>query len=211
MKSSKRVSQCKKPTGPRGRIVLAGMNSHHSKLTDWGLAHVSIKKDFTVLDVGCGGGRTLSKLAKIATQGNVYGMDYSSDSVAASRRTNDRSIRQGRVEVLHGSVERMIFRDGIFDLVTAIETHFWWDDLAEGMREILRVLKPGGKFLVIAEVYKGANTALSKKAEESAAETGMTILSVEEHQELFLNAGFADAQIFEEHKKGWICGVGRKP
>ena len=202
--------QYKKPTGASGRIVLAGMNKHHSKLTDWGLSHVSIKKNFTILDVGCGGGRTLAKLAKKAPQGNVYGIDYSSESVAASRATNTHSIKQGRVEVLHSSVSHMIFRDDIFDLVTAVETHFWWDDLPGGMREILRVLKPGGTFIVIAEVYKGAVTAISEKAEKSAPETGMTILDEDGHLELFRNAGFPEVQTIENHDKGWLCVIGRK-
>jgi fibrillarin-like rRNA methylase len=51
------------------------MNSSHSKLTDWGLEHISIENNETILDVGCGGGRTVSKLAAIATQGKVYGVD----------------------------------------------------------------------------------------------------------------------------------------
>jgi len=63
------VNQCKKPRGWLGRLILWNMNSRHSSVTDWGLAHVSIGPDDTILDVGCGGGRTLNKLAERATEG----------------------------------------------------------------------------------------------------------------------------------------------
>jgi ubiquinone/menaquinone biosynthesis C-methylase UbiE len=99
----------------------------------------------------------------------------------------------------------------MFDLVTAVETHFWWPDLAGDMLEVFRVVKPGGMLVIIAEVYKGANTRVSKMAEKYASKVGMTLLSVEEHRELFTRAGFTDVQIATEPDKGWICGVGRKP
>jgi ubiquinone/menaquinone biosynthesis C-methylase UbiE len=117
------------------------MNSRHSKVTDWGLGHALIEKQYVILDVGCGGGRTLSKLAERATQGKAYGVDYSEESVAASKRMNARWIEMGRAEVLHGSVSQLPFVEGMFDLVTAVETHFWWPNLPTDMREIFRVLK----------------------------------------------------------------------
>src|SRR5258708_20563494 len=100
------------------------MNSSHSKLTDWGLEHISIENHHTILDVGCGGGRPVSKLAAIATRGKVYGIDYSDESVAATRRTNAKGIDLGRVEVRHGSVSQLPFLDIVFDLVSAVVTHF---------------------------------------------------------------------------------------
>jgi ubiquinone/menaquinone biosynthesis C-methylase UbiE len=186
------------------------MNSRHSKVTDWGLTHISIAKDYTILDVGCGGGRTLSKLAISATQGKVYGVDYSEESVLASKRTNARWIDMGRVEVRHGSVSQLPFGDGVFDLVTAVETHFWWPDLPTDMRETFRVLKAGGKLIVIAEVYKGANTNTARMAEKYASRTGMRLLDVDEHRELFDRAGYSNIQVIEERGRGWICGIGRK-
>jgi hypothetical protein len=39
----------------------------------------------------------------------------------------------------------------------------------------------------------------------------MTLLSVDEHRELFTNAGYSNVQVIEERDKGWICGIGRKP
>ena len=116
----------------------------------------------------------------------------------------------GRVEVQHGSVSQLSFPGGMFDLVTAVETHFWWPDLRAGMREILRVLKPGAKLTVIAEVYKGANTNMARLCEQYALRTGMTLLDVGEHRELFTQAGYSGVEIFVDESKGWICVAGKK-
>jgi ubiquinone/menaquinone biosynthesis C-methylase UbiE len=183
--SSARVSQCQKLSGWLGRLALWNMNSRHSKVTDWGLRHISIANDDTILDVGCGGGKTLSKLAAMATLGKVYGIDHSEESVATSKRTTARLIRDGRVEVNHGSVSRLPFQDGTFDLVTAVETHFWWPNLLTDMREVLRILKTGGKLIVIAQVYKGANTTVAKLAEKYASQAGMIMLDADQHRQLF--------------------------
>jgi ubiquinone/menaquinone biosynthesis C-methylase UbiE len=191
--------------------VLWRMNRRHSKVTDWGLAHISIANDHTILDVGCGGGRTVSKLAMIATHGKVHGIDYSEESVASSRKANAHWIDMGRVEIRHGSVSQLPFAEDMFDLVTAVETHFWWPNLPGDMGEIFRALKSGGTFIIIAEIYKGATTRVAKLAEKYATQTRMTLLSVDEHRKLFANAGYSNIEVIEERDKGWICGVGRKP
>ena len=128
-RTSPRVNQCQKPAGWFGRFTLWNMNSRHSKVTDWGLSHISIHAHDVVLDVGCGGGRTVSKLAAIATQGKVYGIDHSTESVAMAMRTNKQWIDVARVEVREASVSRLPFSDGAFDVITAVETHFWWPAL----------------------------------------------------------------------------------
>jgi ubiquinone/menaquinone biosynthesis C-methylase UbiE len=205
------LDQFRKPTGSLGRVVLQQMNSHHSELTDWGLAHISVGEHDTVLDIGCGGGRTVSKLAAIVTQGKVCGIDYSNASVAASRRTNAKQIDSGRVEIRQGSVSQLPFPDGVFDLVTAVETHFFWPNLPADLREVFRVLKPGGSFMIIAEVYKGGKMTEGSLAGQSFSFTNMTILSADEHRDLFTKTGFSDVQILEECDKGWLCCIGRKP
>jgi ubiquinone/menaquinone biosynthesis C-methylase UbiE len=205
------MNQCQRPRGLLGRFILWEMNARHSKLTDWGLAQTSVEKHNIILDVGCGGGRTVSKLAGAAAQGKVYGIDFSAESVAASKRTNASWIAIGRVEINHGSVSQLPYSNAMFDLVTAVETHFWWPDLPGDMGEIFRVLKPGGRLIVTAEVYKGATTRTSKLAEKYAEKTGMKLLSVDEHRELFTRNGYSEVQIIEERNKGWICAVGKKP
>ena len=204
-------NQCKKPAGWVGRLNLWRMNKSHSGLTDWGLGHVSVEPHYKILDVGCGGGRTISKLARMASAGKVCGIDYSEESVAASRRENAEAVRSGRVEIREGSVSQLPFPDATFDLITAVETHFFWPDLPGDMREVFRVLKPGGTFILIAEIYKGARTAAAKMVEKHADRMGMTLLTVEEHRNLLAGAGCADVRVIEEADKAWICAVGSKP
>ena len=205
-----RTSQCQKPTGWLGRFVLRNMNARHSKVTDWGLSHISVQKHDTILDVGCGGGRTVSKLAALATEGKVVGVDFSKDSVAVASKVNKGWMEKGRVEIREASVSHLPFADIEFDLVTAVETHFWWPDLDNDMKEVVRVLKPGGMLAVIAEVYRGADTMVAKAAEKYLPQTGMKLLSVEEHRELLEKSGCVDVQITTIPDKGWICAVGRK-
>ena len=205
-----RVNQCQNPTGWLGRLVLRNMNSRHSKVTDWGLSQASIGKLDIILDVGCGGGRTVSKLAAIATQGKVYGIDHSTESVAIAMRTNKQWIDIAHVEIRQASVSQLPFSDGAFDVITAVETHFWWPALPTDLCEALRVLKPGGRLIIIAEVYKGAAAFTSKAAERYSEKTGMALLTVEEHRALFTDAGYSDVHVITEPSKGWICGIGCK-
>src|SRR5262249_22726530 len=137
-----------------GKPSLWRMNRSHSELTDWGLTHVRVEPRLAILDVGCGGGRTIQKLAAVATEGRVVGVDLADGSGAVSGELNADTIRAGRVEIHQASVSKLPFADTVFDLVTAVETHYYWPNLRADAREILRVLKPGGTFIAIVEAYK---------------------------------------------------------
>jgi 2-polyprenyl-3-methyl-5-hydroxy-6-metoxy-1,4-benzoquinol methylase len=77
------VRQVKKPDRFAGRFFASLMNGSHAPLTDWAFTHLEIAEGATALDVGCGGGRTINKLAAKAVQ--VYGIDCAAGSVATSR------------------------------------------------------------------------------------------------------------------------------
>jgi SAM-dependent methyltransferase len=201
-------SQCQHPRGWIGRLVLWSMNRGHSRLTDWGLSRVAVREHDTILDIGCGGGKTAAKLAAAADKGVVHGVDYAAASVAAAQRTNRALVTLGRVVIQQASASDLPYPDSTFDLVTAVETHFWWTDLAAGMREALRVLKPGGQMAVVAEFYNGGKHA--RYAARLGESTRIAILDVEQHRAMFTDAGFADVLIDEEVSRGWICCVGAK-
>lgn len=199
----------RKPAGLPGKLSLRLMNFRHSSVTDWGLSHVRIELPFTILDVGCGGGRTIDKLAARASAGKVYGVDISEQSVAVSRATNAHWIEAGRVEIRQAPVSKLPFPDAFFDLVTAVETHYYWPDFVGDLREVLRVLQPGGRLVIIAETYKGRS--LDAIYQPAMKLLGATYLTPEGHRDALSAAGFSDVAVDVERRKGWICCVGRKP
>jgi ubiquinone/menaquinone biosynthesis C-methylase UbiE len=128
--------------------------------------------------------------------------------VAVSRSKNAKLIQSGRVEVRDGSVSQLPFADSSFDLATAVETQYYWPDLVNDMKEVRRVLKTGGRLVVIAETYKGGR--LDKLKAPAMKLLQSSHLSADDHRQLFLSAGYDDVRIVEEKKRGWICATGRK-
>jgi ubiquinone/menaquinone biosynthesis C-methylase UbiE len=201
--------QVRKPSGPLGRRVVRAMNLGHATMTDWGLEQVTVAKNAVILDVGCGGGRTVRRLAALAPEGKVFGLDYSAASVAVSRDTNAREIETGRVQIEQGSVAALPFPDRTFDMVTAVETHYYWPELPANVREILRVLKPGGTFVLIAETYRGGPFRLVYGIIMPLLRAAF--LSDPEHRDLLTQAGFTEVTTKHVSGKNWICAIGRRP
>lgn len=201
--------QVRKPSGPLGRRMVRAMNLGHSSMTDWGLQQLSVPRNASILDVGCGGGRTIHRLAALAPEGTVFGLDYSAASVAVSSDTNAEEIAAGRVQIQQGSVASLPFPDCTFDVVTAVETHYYWPDLPANTREIFRVLKPGGTFALIAETYRGGPLRFLYGIVMPLLRAAF--LSDAEHRNLLTQAGFTEVETKHVPGKNWICATGRKP
>ena len=185
------------PMGRRGRLVATMMNQHHEPLTLWGLTKITIGSDCVILDVGCGGGKTVSRLAQLAPQGRVFGIDYSVDMVKFSKKINKMLIVQNRVEIIEGSVEKMSFKDDFFDLVTAFETYYFWSNFLNALKEIKRVLKPGGKLLLVNELIYGATPA------KLIEETHVKLFPLEKIHNVMQSIGFVDIQVFTKAESPW--------
>ena len=204
----KLLKQCRKPNGLFGKMVAQGMNRNHARMNQWGMSKIPLKEDMIALDIGCGGGGNIRWLAIKLKKGMVYGIDYSQESVNISRKVNAEHIKTGRVIIQSGTVSKLPYEDNFFDLVTAVETHYFWPDLSSDLEEVLRVLKPSGRFMIIGGEYKGG-----KYDERNASwvEYGkMTYLTLDEHREVLQKAGFVEVTIHEEYDKGWLCAVGNK-
>jgi len=109
--------QVRKPGGLLGRRLVRAMNLSHAALTDWGLEQLALLNADAILDIGCGGGRMVHRLAALAPGGKVTGLDYSEASVAASRDFNAKEIEAGQVRIELGSVAALPFADRTFDIV----------------------------------------------------------------------------------------------
>ncbi len=202
-------SQYRCPTGISGRKVAANMNKNHWDLTTWGLKHVKIKSNSVILDVGCGGGKTISRLARRAIQGKIYGIDHSEDMVEHSKQVNKGLIATNRVEILQATVEKTGFKDDFFDLVTAIETYYFWPHRAESFQEIKRILKKEGYLLIVSEMIKDG--VFEVENAEIIAKTKVNLVPLQEMQRMLHSAGFSSVNVYKKRKSKWEAILAQKP
>ncbi|MEE3325169.1 MAG: class I SAM-dependent methyltransferase [Methanosphaera sp.] len=180
----------RKPEGKLGNIQLKSMNKEHTPVSLWGLKHLNISPDDIVLDIGCGGGMNINRMAQTAKK--VYGVDYSIESVNLSKEVNEDLIREGRVEVHEGDVMDLPFDDDTFDIVTAFETVYFWPDIIKSFGEVKRVLKPGGMFLIGCE-SNGTNNLAMKFFDKVI---DMTFYEDKDLREFLGNNDFKDITVY---------------
>ena len=192
------------PVGLGGKIMVALMNLGHSPVARWGLRFLELTPDAEVLDCGCGGGANIKRLLKLCPKGTVWGIDYSPVSVEKSKRVNEAAVTKGRCDVLRASVTELPFESEQFNAVTAFETVYFWPDLPQCFREVWRVLKSGGTFLICNE----SNGDTDKDEKWTEIIGGMTIYKDTELKAYLEQAGFHDIQIHK--KKSWLCVTARK-
>ncbi|MDO4322043.1 MAG: class I SAM-dependent methyltransferase [Lachnospiraceae bacterium] len=193
----------RKPEGEDGAKMLQRMNQSHSGVTGWALPFLKLQGSDQVLDIGCGGGATLRSMSRQIRSGHLTGVDYSPVSVQVSRDWNAEDIQNGRMEVLEASVERLPFADESFDKIITVESFYFWPNPAENLREVLRVLKKGGLFLLVADIYQ--KEGLSERAAENIRRYQMFNPTKEEFEKLFKEAGFAAVGIHTKEGEDWIC------
>lgn len=187
-----------------GRLMLAGMNHGHQKMALWCIEnHIKLSGNEDVLDIGCGGGQNIANFLK-RTNGKVHGIDYSPASVAKSLKKNKKAVTEKRSEIVQANVSAIPFENKTFDLVTAFETIYFWENIINDFKEVKRVLKPNGKFVVCNE---------SSKMEGNERWTNildMNIYTAEEIVDTMQQAGFADIKSYKMENTQQICVIGKK-
>ncbi|MCD8351521.1 MAG: methyltransferase domain-containing protein [Planctomycetaceae bacterium] len=200
------MTNFRKPTGLMGRMVVALMNKGHAAMTRAVLDAVGPGEGDVVLDIGCGGGLAVKLLAERTAC--VYGIDMSEVSVAKTIEVNQDAVRQERVRVMLSDVLGMPFNDGMFDLATAFETIYFWENIDACFKRVCEALKPGGRFVVAVEAWKSPEGGNNFPAIFSAVNP--TLYSADEIASLVTRAGFARAAVLTNGTGNWLCVSGWK-
>ncbi|WP_068161571.1 class I SAM-dependent methyltransferase [Rhodococcus phenolicus] len=208
-----------KPVGLPGKVVGHLMSVQHRSLTGWALDTIGIPPAASVLDVGCGSGMALGMVSR-RTSGRLMGVDYSDVMVAQTLRRNRAAVQATRLRAANGTADRLPCDDNSFDVALAIETVYFWPDLAAGLREVHRVLRPGGRIGVVVEMSKESmlsptlvQRTVGRRFIERSEASGMTILSADALCGYLNDAGFDDSRwaTRPERSLGWLCAWATKP
>ena len=141
-------SQFGAPRGVRGRLAAHVVARLTGEANRWMVDRLAVGPHDRVLDVGCGPGLALA-YALEAGAARVVGVDASETMVRHARRRNRAAVRAGRAEIRRADAARLPYPDGSFTKAGTLNSLQFWPEPDQGLRELCRVLEPGGRVAVV--------------------------------------------------------------
>ncbi len=164
------------------------MEQGHRPVGEQAIAQMGLSETSRVLDVGCGSGWAARLIADQATSGSVVGIDVSDEMINVAR---EQSAAYLNVEYRVASAEELPFADAEFTHAFSMESLYYYSDIEAAVREIGRVLKPGGLFVTVVDLYR-ENEPSHQWIEN--LKVPVQLLSTAEYRALFEKAGFVNAR-----------------
>ncbi|MFC1419483.1 class I SAM-dependent methyltransferase [Streptacidiphilus cavernicola] len=130
------------------------------------LAYAPVSGNASVLDIGCGTGSFLARLARPQRNGRVLGLDISEAAVG--------SVTDRGIHAVRGDIHRLPLRDDAFDFVFARHMLDHVRAVPDALRECRRVLKPSGTFVAVVN-DAGQAPLLSRLIARTVRAHGVTV------------------------------------
>ena len=164
------------------------MEETHLPIVAPTLALMGLEPTDRVLDVGCGSGWLVRRLAALVPKGMAMGIDVSDEMI---RRAQLASADVPNTRFLHGTAEEIPADPASFTKVLSVESAYYWHDPARGVGEIFRVLAPGGSAWILINYYRDNLDCHQWKLH---FQIPTHLLSADEWQDHFRAAGFREVQ-----------------
>ena len=177
--------QLRKPEGAEGIQLAQVMNTTNKWLCDQTARLLGMNEHDRLLEIGFGNGRLFDGLLLNSAGLKVDGVELSKTMLMEAIENNIQHIRNGRLSLYYGNSNRLPFEDNRYDKVLAINVAYFWDNPAEHLCEIHRVLKPGGQFAITVRTPESMMSL-------PAAQYGFQLLSAAEWVEEFHSRHFTD-------------------
>jgi arsenite methyltransferase len=164
------------------------MEKGHRPVGEQAIELMNIPAGAAVLDVGCGSGWASRLMAKKANAGRVVGIDISDEMVQVARESSS-SFTNTTFEV--ASAEKLPFKDGEFSHAFSMESLYYYADIPRALAEIKRVLRPGGAFTTVVDLYLESRPTHQWVDD---LKVPVQLLSTAQYRSLFENAGFTNVR-----------------
>lgn len=164
------------------------MEGHHLPIVEPVLALMDLKPGDRVLDLGCGSGWLCRRIARMAPDGIVVGIDIAAEMV---RRARSASREYDNLDFVESAADRISCGSGAFNKIISVESAYYWPDPAESIREMLRILCEGGSAWILINYYRENPHAHQWGR---AVKVSTCLFSTSEWVELFHAAGFANVR-----------------
>jgi len=163
-----------------------GMEKAHRPVGEQAIAQMCISPDSRVLDVGCGSGWATRLLAGLAFNGSLTGIDISDEMIRVAREA---SHSFSNIDFQVASAEHLPFGNGEFTHAFSMESLYYYANIPKAVSEIHRVLKPGGLFVTVVDLYWENEASHQWIAD---LKVPVQLLRIEEYRSLFGDAGFVN-------------------
>jgi len=155
------IQQSKNPSGFLGKRMMKLWNWTYLPMFVWAIRYLDRTSYPAILDVGVGNGRSTILLKETFPKSTVTGIDISDTAIAQAKQ-----IEMVNLNFERRDVRETGFSDESFDLITAFQTHFHWQDLEASFIELRRILKSDGMLLLACEYNKLSYFLLKFQSEE---------------------------------------------
>ena len=140
--------QLSKPEGFWGTIVAKLMNHGNRPMYHATYKSLLLSPHDKVLEIGFGNGKFINEIVEKIRPGTYAGIDISTTMIRLARRMNKSLIQSNNIQLIKGNISNLPFDDNSFDKVFTVNTIYFWENPAQVMEEVKRVLNPGGKFVI---------------------------------------------------------------
>src|SRR4030095_4479233 len=162
------------------------MEKGHRPVGEQAIELMQIPSGARVLDVGCGSGWASRLMAQKANKGRVVGIDISDEMVKVSR---DSSTSFSNIEYRVASAQKLPFANDEFSHAFSMESLYYYEDMLSALKEIARVLEPGGSFVSVVDLYQ-ENRPSHQWIQD--LQVPVQLLSTQQYRSLFEQAGFVN-------------------
>jgi ubiquinone/menaquinone biosynthesis C-methylase UbiE len=199
--------QARRPEGLFGRIVMRMVfDQGNVFLNNFVSDLISVQTNDRIIEIGCGTGKLIYKLAQKMDNGLIEGIDFSSVMVSVASKRNKKNIARGLVKILEGDFDNTPFKKENYSKACSVNTLYFWPSPVHTVKKIADILKPGGKLIL---AFEDIEQLKQRKLNQDVFQ----LYSKDEVQDLLINAGFSDSVNIVSRNKGSLlfhCVVGKK-